>query len=294
MGQQEGRSVPTAFPEGAGLAAKYPGDRGIEKDAAVLFADDFEAGRLDKWDERRGDVTITDERPSAGRRCVRMGMRRGENTGGHTIKWFLPGADTVYARFYVRFSPDYQYDHHFVTLLANQRSNKWSAFGKAGLSPDGTYYSSGMEPWFAWGKNPPPGEVNLYSYYLDMEPDRKMNKYWGNAFFPPGPGKGSAAGTRRVIPPRDKWQCWEFMIRANSAPDGADGAQAMWIDGKLIGAFTGIRWRSDRDLKVNALWLQHYGYDEGDPTKEYWKKEQAVWFDNVVVATDYIGPMQRG
>ena len=22
-----------------------------------------------------------------------------------------------------------------------------------------------MEPWFAWGKNPPPGEVNLYAYF---------------------------------------------------------------------------------------------------------------------------------
>lgn len=32
------------------------------------------------------------------------------------------------------------------------------------------------------GKNPPPGEVNLYTYYLDMEPDRKMDKYWGNGF----------------------------------------------------------------------------------------------------------------
>ena len=98
----------------------------------------------------------------------------------------MPGADRVYARCYVKFSADYQYNHHFLTLLANQRTNKWSAFGKAGLKPNGTYYSTGMEPWFAWGKNPSPGEVNLYTYYLDMEPDRKMNKYWGNGFFPPG------------------------------------------------------------------------------------------------------------
>ena len=90
--------------------------------------------------------------------------------GAHAIEWFMPGADTVYVRFYVKFSADYQYNHHFVTLLANLASNRWSAFGKAGLQPNGTYYSSGMEPWFAWGRNPQAGEVNLYSYFIDMLP----------------------------------------------------------------------------------------------------------------------------
>ena len=47
------------------------------------------------------------------------------------------------------------------------------------------------------------------------------------------------------------------------------------------------------DLKVNCLWLEHYGYDEGDPTKQYWKDSQSVWFDDVVVARRYIGPMKR-
>ena len=278
---------------GSGLAAKYPRDAGIGTDPDVLFADNFESGDMKQWDQQRGRVVTTGDKPNSGRWCVQMPMERGKNHGGDAIKWFLPGADAVYARFYVKFSLDYQYNHHFVWLSANQRTNKWSAFGKAGLKPNGTYYSTGMEPWFAWGKNPPPGEVNLYTYYLDMEPDRKMNKYWGNGFFPPGPGKGTAAGATRVIPLLNQWQCWEFMIQANTAPDRADGKQAMWVDGKLIGEFTGIRWRNDLDLKVNCLWLEHYGYDEGDPTKQYWKESQSVWFDDVVVARRYIGPIQR-
>lgn len=219
--------------------------------------------------------------------------RDGKEIGRYHKVWFMPGADKVYARFYVKFSADYQYNHHFVWLLANQRNNKWSAFGKAGAKPNGTYYSTGMEPWFAWGKNPPPGEVNLYSYFLDMEPDKKMDKYWGNAFFPSGPDKGISASSNRVIPPLNRWQCWEFMIQANSAPDKPDGKQAMWVDGTLAGEFTGIRWRSDLDLKVNCLWLEHYGYDAGDPTKQFWKESQSVWFDDVVVATEYIGPIQK-
>ncbi|MBI3418486.1 MAG: hypothetical protein HY043_24610 [Verrucomicrobia bacterium] len=120
-----------------------------------------------------------------------------------------------------------------------------------------------------------------------------MDKCWGNGFFPPGPGKGTAAGAARVIPPLNRWQCWEFMIQANTAPDKADGKQAMWVDGELVGEFTGIRWRSDLDLKVNCIWLEHYGYDEGAPTKQYWKASQSVWFDDVVVVSRYIGPIKR-
>ena len=277
----------------SGLAAKYPGDVGIGDDPDVFFADNFESGDVKKWDQQRGGVVMTEDQPNSGRWSVEMRMERGKNHGGDAIKWFMPGADAVWARFYVKFSPDYQYNHHFVWLGANQRTNKWSAFGKAGLKPNGTYYSTGMEPWFAWGKNPSPGEVNLYTYYLDMEPDRKMDKYWGNGFFPPGPGKGAASGLGRVIPPLNQWQCWEFMIQANTAADKADGKQAMWVDGKLIGEFTGLRWRDDMDLKVNCFWLEHYGYDDGDPTKEYWKESQSVWFDDVVVARRYIGPMKR-
>ena len=120
-----------------------------------------------------------------------------------------------------------------------------------------------------------------------------MDKYWGNGFFPPGPGKGTDAGKDRVIPLLSQWQCWEFIIQANTAPDKADGKQAMWVDGKLVGEFTGIRWRNDLDLKVNCFWLEHYGYDEGDPTKQYWKDSQSVWFDDLVVARRYIGPINR-
>jgi hypothetical protein len=281
-----------SLPAADGLAAQYPGDAGIARDSAVLFADNFESGDMKQWDEKRGRVVMTDTAPHSGKWSVHMPMERGKNTGGDAIKWFAPGADTVHVRFYVKFSADYRYTHHFVWLLANQAKNKWSGFGKAGQKPDGTYFSTGMEPWFAWGKNPPPGEVNLYSYFLDMSPDPKMpGKYWGNAFFPPGPTAGEAASAHRALPALDRWQCWEFMLQANTAPERADGRQAMWLDGKPVGEFTGIRWRNDDQLKVNCLWLEHYGYDAGDPTKRFWQDSQSVWFDDVVVATRYIGPM---
>ncbi len=281
-----------ALPEGTGLSAKYPNDAGIAKDPAVLFADDFENGDLKKWDDGGKTLRIVSDKPNLGGKCVESEMIRGQNNGGEVKKWFMPGADTVFARVYVKFSADYQYCHHFIWLSANPQKNRWASFGKAGLKPDGSYFSTGMEPWFAWGKNPPPGEVNFYSYFMDMEIDTKMNKYWGNSFFAKGPDRGKASGPDRVIPALDKWQCWEFMLKSNT-PGKADGEQAMWLDGKLFGHFTGIRWRNNADLKINCFWLEHYGYDSGDPTRQQSKDRQTVWFDDVVIAREYVGPVVR-
>ncbi|HEY7117443.1 MAG TPA: hypothetical protein VH475_12720 [Tepidisphaeraceae bacterium] len=282
---------PDKLPSGPGLAARYPADAGIAKDAAVFLADDFESGDLKKWDDKSGTIAVVGDAPHAGSKCVTAPMEKGKSTGGEAKKWFGAGADRVFARVYVKFSDDYQYCHHFLTLLATDRRNRWSAFGKAGLKPDGkTWFCAGMEPWFAWGKNPSPGEINFYSYYMDMEIDPKMNKYWGNGFFPPGPAKGRAGNEKtRVIPKLNQWQCWEFMVQANT-PGKADGRQAMWLDGQLIGDFSGIRWRDDAGLKVNCFWLQHYGYDSSDPTRGTHKEHQAVWFDDVVIAREYVGP----
>ena len=67
----------------------------------------------------------------------------------------------------------------------------------------------------------------------------------------------------------------------------------MWVDGKRVGDFTGIRSRTDDTVKINCFWLERYGYDDSDPTKQYWKEKQTVWFDDVVVARRYNGPMER-
>jgi hypothetical protein len=278
------------LPEGPGLAARYPADAGVAKHPAVLFADDFESGDLNRWDDKSGTIAVVGDNPHGGAKCAVAPMEKGKNTGGEAKKWFMPGAERVFARVYVKFSDDYQFCHHFLWMSANPRHDRWRSFGKAGRKPDGTYFSTGMEPWFAWGKNPPPGELTFYSYYMDMAVDPKMNKYWGNSFFPPGPGKGKAAEEKtRVIPKLGQRQCWEFMLQANT-PDKADGRQAMWLDGKLVGQSEGIRWRDHADLKVNCFWLEHYGYDASDPTRQYHKEKQTVWFDDVVIATEYVGP----
>jgi predicted amidohydrolase len=108
-----------------GIAAHYVNDVGIEKDPHVLFADNFESGDLKKWDQKRATIAITQEKPNSGKYCVHIPMHRGKDQGGDAIKWFMPGADKIHARIYVKFSADYQYNHHFLWLGANQRTNRW-------------------------------------------------------------------------------------------------------------------------------------------------------------------------
>ncbi|MCD6337865.1 MAG: hypothetical protein J7M29_00585 [Verrucomicrobia bacterium] len=271
-----------ALPSGFGLAARHPADQDICSNPAVIFADDFEEGRLPgRWDDARTPeaLRLTDcspEAPFLGRRSLKVTALLRRNTGGGLTKWF-PSAPVLFVRFYVKFDTNCDYLHHFVTLRANKGLHgaaRWSGFGGAGLRPRGDErFSTALEPWGNWGRWPPPGKWHFYSYWHEMKPSRD-GKWWGNSFQPES----------QPPIPRGKWICAEFMLRHNT-PGKADGEQAFWIDGKLMGRWSGINWRASPRLQANALTLETYVTDR-------WTKNETniVWFDNVVIARRYIGP----
>jgi len=274
------------LPHGDGFAARYPGDSGLKTNEFVIFADDFEAGALGAgWDEvgnKKGKVlsfAVPQGAPELGKQCLRVEAHLGEDTGGGLTKWFEP-ADPVFIRFYTRFDPQCDYVHHFVTLRANKGlrgGDKWSGFGGAGLKPKGDErFSTAIEPWGNWARWSPPGRWNFYSYWHEMEISND-GKYWGNSFGVP---------TAPVIP-KERWICVEFMLKHNT-PGRADGEQAFWIDGKLLGHWKGINWRKTDTLKANALTLETYITDT-------WTKNlvNVAYFDNVIIARRYIGPSAR-
>ncbi|MBM3846119.1 MAG: hypothetical protein FJ405_07535 [Verrucomicrobia bacterium] len=214
-----------------------------------------------------------------GRRCLRVEAHLGRDTGGGLTRWF-DSSDTLFIRFLTRFAADCDYVHHFVTLRANtsmKGGGRWSGFGGAGLKPEGNErFSTAVEPWGDWGRNPPPGRWNFYSYWHEMTASRD-GKYWGNSF--PVPEAPAI--------PRDRWITVEFMLKHNT-PGERDGEQAFWIDGRLQGHWTGINWRKTPGLKANALTLESYVTDR-------WTKNptNVVFFDNVVVARRYVGPVAK-
>jgi hypothetical protein len=272
------------LPHGTGLAAAFPGDRGIASHADVIFADNFEQGELGQdWDSARNDegAVLSLVNPEAGdgsqgERCLKVTATLGENTGGGLTKWF-PSAERVFIRFYTRFDAKCDYVHHFCTLRANKGlrgGDRWSGFGGAGQLPQGDErFSTALEPWGNWGRWPPPGRWNFYSYWHQMEKSGD-GRYWGNAFRP----------AEQPNIQRGRWICAEFMLRHNT-PGEADGEQAFWIDGRVRGHWRGINWRTSDSLWANALTLESYITDRWTD-----QRTNIVYFDNVVIASSYIGP----
>ena len=184
----------------------------------------------------------------------------------------------MFIRFYTKFDPTCDYVHHFVTLRANRGlrgGDKWSGFGGAGLKPEGDErFSTAIEPWGDWGRWPAAGPLELLQL-LARDGALARREVLGQLLRVPDAPRSS---------PRDRWICVEFMLQHNT-PGQADGEQAFWIDGVLLGHWKGINWRKTAPLQANALTLESYITDR-------WTKNpvNVVFFDNVVIARRYIGP----
>jgi hypothetical protein len=72
------------------------------------------------------------------------------------------------------------------------------------------------------------------------------------------------------------------MLQANTVGKN-DGRIACWLDGKLIADFPNLQLRDVETLKVN-----HAGI--GLHIKSNTARENPKWYDDVVIATSYIGP----
>jgi hypothetical protein len=227
----------------------------------------------------------------------------GEGTGCHLYRRLLPGFDKVHARFYVKFDTECARVHHLGTRLGGcDPSTPWPWEG-ARARPDGRRrFATGVEPFgTAW-------EWDFDTYWQGARSDDDGRR-WGTPFL--------TGGSRPAVV-RDAWICVEMMVKLNDPPGEPNGEQAFWIDGRLwrrdgqvvshIGpgfprgewakdrwrsnlaakkAFEGFRWRSIERLAVNYVWAGLYVTQAPDDHRS------TVWFDNIVIATDYIGPIVR-
>jgi predicted amidohydrolase len=306
----------------AGIAARYAGDVGIDNDPRVVFAENFEGDSLESIQKRYDTVTQPETmslaadvpRGSGGKHSLLMTHVGGKGTGGHLYRRLLPGHEKLYGRFYVKFDPNCAEIHHFGTTLGgNNPPTPWPSV-RAGMPPAGDKsFWVGIEPFgksWVW---------DYYTYWCEMRGSPPRGQTWGNSFI----------RDPKLKVERGKWTCVELMIKLND-PDDTNGEMAMWIEGKPVshlgkgfpkglwtydkfhpgergegirwnakaggperfkvpegGApFEGFRWRTTDDLKLNYVWL--YLYITDAPAGHV----SRVWFDDVVVATDYIGPIQ--
>lgn len=310
------------LPEGPGLAAKYPGDVGIDRDASVIFVEDFEdkawAQTPKRWENISHPeiMSLAAEVPPAskGRQSLLMTHVGGQGTGGHLYRRLQPGFDQLHVRFYVKFDPQCAPIHHFWHVGGYHPPTPFPQ-GGAGQRPRGhERFSTGVEPFGnAW-------RWDYYSYWMEMRGSPPRGQTWGNSFI----------HNPALKVERGQWQCLELMMKMNDA-GASNGEQALWLDGKLVShlgkgfprgkwvydrflpgqggegirwndakrgpeqltfpaaglPFDGFRWRQAEKLQLNFLWVLLY------ITKAPPDHVSRIWFDHIVVSKTYVGPIQK-
>jgi hypothetical protein len=281
----QARTMLAQLPEQRGLAARYPGDKGLAADPAVVLADDFESSTR-PWDRAMGGAKILDEPPHA-----HVGQRALELTtsgpgGGGVIKYLSPGFDRLFLRYYIKYDEAFPGAHHVGGVMSARATGVPDA--NPGVIPNGTnQFDVLLDHWSFDPKFPPPGQLVAYVYHMDQQHE------WGEQFYPSGrtsPGVNAARGIfgrsfvprTDFIPARGRWYCFELMTQANT-PGQRDGRLAFWVDGRLAADFPNLRFRTADALKLNRVGVTIYESRNNGLHR--------VWIDDVVVATTYIGPM---
>jgi hypothetical protein len=294
-----GSGLSGSLPEGNnGIAAKYPGDVGIEADSNVIFADGFETYSVaqdlyQKWDAvyQEPQIRFATEPQNiySGNKALEFTVPQQNNElSNATDKVLTQERDVLFLRYYSKFQPPYDVvgsSHNGSMISAHYFIN-----GQAtpGIPADGTNkFLVNLENWRGEDTVASPGLLNVYVYH----PEQRSQ--WGDHFFPtgtvtpysPDPFDFGPDFVSRpdVIPELDKWYCYEYMLKANT-PGQRDGRIAFWLDGKLTADFGNLRFRDIESLKIDRFGLSfHIGSNPNGETKK--------WYDNVVAASSYIGPL---
>ena len=293
---RQSASLPT-LPEGdRGIAAGFPLDRDIASHPAVLLHDDFEKGTLrEKWSNvfHEAHIRIAHEPANvfAGRKTLEFTVpNQDAELSNALVKQLGTGHDTVFFRYYSRFDKGFDqvgssHNGGFLAAIA-----PGLPYATPGIKADGrNKFVASLENWRGEAATPSPGELNVYCYH----PEQRSP--WGDHFFPSGrvmpytylPGNFGPNFVKRpdIIQDLGRWHCYELMLKANS-PDTRDGRIACWLDGKLIADFPNLRLRDDQDLKINHAAIDlHIGSNR--------VRENKKWYDNIVIATSYIGPRSQ-
>jgi len=289
-----------------GIASRYPGDKNIASDPAVIFADDFESYTspsqlTTKWTSayQQNNIRIATEAGNffSGGKALEFSLPISTTEVSNALRKRLsPEQDTVFLRAYTKFDPGYS------VSTSNHNGLRLSAkYPGPGIMPpaDGTGFFLFLLQNNVLGTVLPgetaPGYTHIYAYWP------KQRSAFGDHWYPDGMVKPVASGIGNqgdwlafpnqysdfnpmpnFLPQRNRWYCYELMVRANT-PGQNDGEVKYWIDGKLISDFPDLNMRSIDTLKIDEA---HIGLHA-----KHSERVNKKWYDNVVIATQYIGPM---
>ncbi len=271
-----GLASPQAAPEARGIAAKYAGDAGIERDPDVIFYESFETDSWKKtWPEisnpERTEIETDPALALAGGRSLRLTLTPEAREGGAGwMHFWWDGSDEVYLRYYFRLSRGGDWRNN--KLLQLHGHPKGERYGPgAGKRPTG--FDTVCSGTGVMGDQGPPWtNIILYTYWYGQKGD-----YGDNV--KPLPGAKPAIN-------EDEWTCYEVMVKLNDVGK-ANGEQRLWINGTLTIEQIGMEWRKTDKLVINNIMISTYTSAPPAPGTK-----RSIWVDGIVLAKHYVGPMR--
>ena len=287
------------------IAAKYQNDLGVADDPEVIFSDDFESWKengaqppSDGWRVRKNKICLTHVVPGrvasgSGDNVLRIAcwtQGKGSQAGGLSLKLgnydnanegLGAGYEDLYIRYYIKFGDNYRSVRNHGANLGGRDLTRTDAawVGMAGIRDVSTmgYFYSGVQPRGKLGSRDL--EMGFYSYHLDKR----------------GPWGENYDVREKIIITPGFWHCVERHMKLNSVDAGKndgnhDGIEELWVNGKLTIRKEGVRFRRVPQLRITFFSLETYYH--GLPKEFSRDNPIEVFFDNVVIAKRYIGPLE--
>ncbi len=303
---------------GAALSRRYPCDKGLASDPAVLFAEAFDeptvaalTARYEQSDDPAGMALVTDVPvASCGGTSVQLTSSATANATDF-YKTFAP-TDEVWVRWYVKYQAGVTWHHTGMWFGGYNPSTPYPS-PHAGLLPAGDdRFSIGIEP--VWGVGSPNPRLDTYDYWMQMHSWMAVpsgtTAYYGNAVI----------HQNSFTADDDAWICLEAHAKMNTDLTSGTGAELdVWKNDALVAHFDDHAplgyWMKDKFCPVGAPGTECTSYppDAGTvmiPLDLQWRKTQSlaltyIWpqnyittgsgtlgLDAMVVASARIGCMQ--
>lgn len=282
-------SAPPPLPQGnTGIAASYLNDAGITGHANVLFADGFEtytsasqltsSGNYNNY-YQGSNIAFDTSTFFGGTKALRLRMpSTSSEVSNAIVKNISPKRDALFMRVYARYQPTYA-----GVNSAHNGLRITGAYTGPGRRPNGTDFFLVNIENSKWGSEAEPGYTHAYVYH--PEQDDVYGEHWFSdgrvtngsqsfgPFFVPRPS---------VVPARGAWICFEALVQMNT-PGSRDGRVAVWQNGSLIADWLNVRFRDVDTVKIDQIQLENGGQGS--------TQQNDKWYDNLVIATSYIGPV---
>ena len=230
-------STGSASSGGSGtLAAKYPCDKGIAADPAVVWSEDFEEGsvalatsRYDSANNPPGMALVADV-PFKSCGKASMKFTSGVSANATDLYKQLPATDELFVRWYAKYQAGIQW-HHTGMWFGGYNPPTAYPNPQAGLKPQGDdRFSISIEPVYGVGAADP--RLDYYNYWMAMHSwmDMPMGStaYYGN----------SLVHRNAFTADDDQWMCLEVHVKLNTDLSSSAGAELdVWKNDALVQHF---------------------------------------------------------